>query len=108
MNEQHTNAQPGAPRQGEQRKGRQRSGRVVSAMMHKTCVVRVERQVKHPLYGKFLLRSSKMHVHDETNRAQAGDYVTIRETRPRSKTKTWELVSIDRPADPSANEQAGT
>lgn len=90
---------PAAMEQQTQRQGRHRSGRVVSDKMQKTCVVQVERQVKHPLYGKFLRRSSKMHVHDEENQARVGDSVTIRETRPRSKTKTWELVSIDKRAE---------
>ena len=93
MNEKHTSTP--AEQQGEAKRGRQRSGTVVSTKMQKTCVVRVERQVKHPLYGKFLRRSSKMHVHDENNSAQVGDVVTIRETRPISKTKTWELVRVD-------------
>lgn len=75
---------------------RQSSGVVVSDKMHKTCVVRVERRVKHPLYGKFMRRSSKMHVHDQNNLAKIGDSVTIRETRPISKMKTWVLVSIDK------------
>ena len=71
-------------------------GKVVSNKMSKTIVVLVERRVKHPKYGKYLIRSSKMHAHDEANTCQLGDLVKIRETRPFSKTKTWELLEIIR------------
>ena len=70
-------------------------GRVVSDKMDKTITVLVERKEKHPIYGKFMTRSSKLHAHDEKNECQAGDLVTIEETRPYSKSKTWALVSID-------------
>jgi small subunit ribosomal protein S17 len=71
------------------------SGRVVSDRMDKTVTVLVERRVKHPMYGKYLTRSSKVHAHDENNECRVGDLVTVRETRPLSRTKTWTLVSID-------------
>ncbi|BBB31344.1 30S ribosomal protein S17 [Neptunomonas japonica] len=70
-------------------------GRVVSDKMDKTITVLVERKEKHPIYGKFMTRSSKLHAHDEKNECHAGDLVTIEETRPYSKSKTWALVSID-------------
>ena len=71
------------------------SGRVVSDKMDKTVTVVVERRVKHPLYGKILNKSSKIHAHDEKNESRIGDVVTIIETRPMSKTKSWALVKID-------------
>jgi small subunit ribosomal protein S17 len=75
------------------------SGTVVSNKMDKTCVVRVERRVQHPLYGKIVRRSTKVHVHDESNEAEIGDTVTVIEIPPVSKTKAWRLVRIDeRPA----------
>lgn len=74
------------------------SGRVVSNKMDKTITVLVERQVKHPIYGKYIKRSNKIHAHDADNVCQEGDLVTIEETRPISKTKAWKLNSIDRKA----------
>jgi small subunit ribosomal protein S17 len=74
------------------------SGRVTSNKMDKSIVVMVERKVKHPVYGKIIKRSTKIHAHDESNECMLGDEVTIKETRPRSKTKSWELVSIDEKA----------
>ena len=71
------------------------TGRVVSDKMDKTITVLIERRVKHPMYGKYLSRSSKVHAHDEKNECRVGDLVTVRETRPVSRTKTWTLVSID-------------
>ena len=71
------------------------SGRVVSDKMDKTVTVVVERRVKRPLYGKILNKSSKIHAHDEKNECRIGDVVTIIETRPMSKTKSWALVKID-------------
>lgn len=71
-----------------------RRGYVVSDKMDKTIVVEVEDRVKHPLYGKVLRRSSKVHVHDELNAAGIGDLVLINETRPVSATKRWRLVEI--------------
>ncbi|TPE50005.1 30S ribosomal protein S17 [Maribrevibacterium harenarium] len=70
------------------------TGKVVSDKMDKSIVVLVERTEKHPLYGKFVRRSSKLHAHDENNECQIGDTVKVVETRPYSKTKTWKLVQI--------------
>ncbi len=69
-------------------------GRVVSNKMDKTITVLVERQVKHPIYGKYVRRSTKLHAHDEANACQEGDLVAIAEGRPLSKTKAWSLVEI--------------
>lgn len=74
------------------------SGTVVSTKMQKTITVLVERRVKHPLYGKYIRLSRKIHVHDEEGQAQEGDLVTIEETRPISRTKSWKLRSVDRKA----------
>ena len=71
------------------------TGRVVSDKMDKSITVMVERRVKHPMYGKYITRSSKVHAHDENNECRTGDLVTVRETRPISRTKSWTLVSID-------------
>lgn len=71
------------------------TGRVVSDKMDKTITVTVERKEKHPIYGKFMTRSTKVHAHDEKNECKAGDLVTVAETRPHSKTKTWALVRIE-------------
>jgi small subunit ribosomal protein S17 len=71
------------------------SGVVVSDKMDKSITVRVERRVKHPVYGKFVRKSSKVHAHDEDNSCNVGDVVTVIECRPLSKTKTWMLKSID-------------
>ena len=71
------------------------SGRVISNKMDKSITVLVVRRVKHPVYGKYLTKSSKLHAHDEGNECQEGDVVTIKEVRPISKTKSWMLVSID-------------
>lgn len=71
------------------------SGKVVSNKMDKSIVVLVERRVKHPVYGKIIKRSTKVHAHDANNECLPGDEVTISETRPISKTKSWALVSID-------------
>jgi small subunit ribosomal protein S17 len=67
-------------------------GVVVSDKMDKTVVVSVERRVMHPIYKKFIRRSKKYHAHDENNEFKAGDTVKIRECRPISKTKTWEVI----------------
>jgi small subunit ribosomal protein S17 len=69
-------------------------GRVVSNKMDKTITVVVERFVKHPIYGKFIKRSTKLHAHDEENVCNQGDVVTISECRPLSKSKNWTLVSV--------------
>ncbi len=73
---------------------RSQIGRVVSDKMDKTITVMIERRVKHPLYGKFIRRSTKLHVHDENNECKTGDTVEIRECRPMSKTKSWTLVRV--------------
>lgn len=78
-----------------QKRGRIISGKVVSNKMDKSITVLVERRVKHPVYGKYVSKSSKIHAHDEKNECGIGDVVTVREVRPISKTKTWSLVSID-------------
>lgn len=70
------------------------TGRVVSNKMDKSVTVKIERLVKHPMYGKYIRRSTKLHVHDETNQCREGDLVTIRQCRPISKTKSWTLVEI--------------
>ena len=69
-------------------------GKVTSDKMDKTITVLVDRKVKHPLYGKFVTKSTKYHAHDEMNECNEGDTVEITETRPYSKTKKWRLVSI--------------
>ena len=71
-----------------------RIGVVISNKMTKTITVVVERKVKHPIYGKFVKKSSKFHAHDEKNEASIGDVVRIMETRPLSKTTRWRLVEI--------------
>ena len=71
------------------------SGVVVSDRMLKSITVKIERRVKHPVYGKFVRKSTKIHAHDEENQCQVGDTVTVVECRPISKTKTWTLQSID-------------
>ena len=71
-----------------------RVGVVSSNKMDKSIVVKVERKVKHPLYGKFVKKSTKFHAHDEKNECSIGDTVKIMETRPISKTKRWRLVEI--------------
>ncbi len=69
-------------------------GRVISNKMDKTVTVLVERRVKHPLYGKFMLRSTKIHAHDEDNACSEGDVVRVEQCRPLAKTKTWRLLEI--------------
>ncbi len=75
-------------------KRKERVGIVSSNKMQKTIVVSVRRRIKHPIYGKFLVRTTKLVVHDENNEAKEGDIVRIMETRPLSKTKRWRLVEI--------------
>lgn len=70
------------------------TGHVVSNKMDKSVTVLIERKVRHPIYGKYVKRSTKLHVHDEQNACNEGDVVTIRECRPMSKTKSWALVEI--------------
>ena len=71
-----------------------RIGVVSSNKMDKTITVAVERKVKHPIYGKFLNKTTKFHAHDEKNECTVGDVVKIMETRPLSKTKRWRLVEV--------------
>lgn len=70
------------------------TGAVISDKMDKTITVQVERRVKHPIYGKFMRRSTKVHAHDEANECKQGDVVTVEQCRPLSKSKTWRLVKI--------------
>ena len=71
-----------------------RTGLVTSDKMDKTITVAVERKVKHPIYGKFVKKTTKFHAHDEKGECGIGDVVKIMETRPLSKTKRWRLVEI--------------
>jgi small subunit ribosomal protein S17 len=80
--------------QSTEEKVRTLTGRVISDKMDKSITVLVERRVKHPLYGKFITRSTKLHVHDEENACREGDTVQITECRPISKTKSWRLYKI--------------
>jgi small subunit ribosomal protein S17 len=73
---------------------RTQQGRVVSDKMEKSIVVAIERFVKHPIYGKYVKRTTKVHAHDENNECGLGDTVEIRECRPLSKNKSWTLVKI--------------
>ena len=72
------------------------TGSVISNRMDKTITVLVERRIKHPIYGKYIRRSKKFHADAPENKCREGDLVTIVETQPMSKTKTWALKSIDR------------
>lgn len=69
-------------------------GRVTSDKMDKTVVIAVDRHIKHPLYGKTLKRTQKLHAHDENNDCNIGDRVRVMETRPMSKSKRWRLIDI--------------
>ncbi|MBU2885258.1 30S ribosomal protein S17 [Gilvimarinus agarilyticus] len=71
------------------------TGKVVSDKMDKTISVLIERRVKHPIYGKYVSKSSKLKAHDENNESKMGDTVTIAESRPLSKSKSWALVKIE-------------
>jgi small subunit ribosomal protein S17 len=70
------------------------TGKVISNKMDKSITVLIERRVQHPMYGKFIRRSTKLHAHDEGNVCKEGDIVTIAECRPMSKTKNWILVQV--------------
>lgn len=83
------------------RPARAMTGVVISNKANKTISVRVERRVKHPMYGKFMRRSTKLAAHDEDNACREGDVVTIVETRPISKSKSW---TLDRIVEPSERE----
>ena len=82
-----------------EKSGRTIEGRVVSNKMQKTVTVLLERQVQHPLYGKIVRRSTKVHAHDEKSECKEGDVVRIAETRPMSKTKNWRVVKVITRAD---------
>jgi small subunit ribosomal protein S17 len=73
---------------------RRLTGRVVGDKMDKTVTVRVDRMVRHPLYGKYVRRSTKYHAHDETNECHVGDTVLIEESRPISKSKSWKVAQL--------------
>ena len=77
-----------------EKRTRTATGKVVSNKMDKTITVLVERRVKHPVYGKYITRSSKIHAHDEQNTCNVGDTVMVAESRPLSRTKTWKLVEV--------------
>ena len=87
-------SEPAAAQTPPARPPREMTGVVTSSKPNKTIVVRVERRVKHPVYGKFIRRSTKLAAHDEANACNEGDTVTIRQTRPISKTKSWTLGRI--------------
>jgi len=70
------------------------TAKVISCKMDKSATVLIERKVKHPVYGKYIRRSTKLHIHDADNSCQDGDLVTIEECRPMSKTKSWKLVAV--------------
>ena len=78
----------------EKKRTRTLTGKVVSNKMDKSITVLVERRVRHPVYGKYMTKSSKVHAHDEKNECNVGDVVSLSESKPISKTKTWQLVSI--------------
>lgn len=78
----------------EQNLKRTLTGKVVSNKMDKSITVLIERRVKHPVYGKYITKSTKLHAHDESNVCKDGDVVTIVETRPISKTKSWALLEV--------------
>lgn len=78
----------------ERKERKERVGKVVSNKMQKTITVAVDRKVKHPIYGKFVNRTTKLKAHDEQNTAGIGDTVRIMETRPLSKDKRWRLIEI--------------
>ncbi len=79
---------------GAEKRTRLATGKVVSNKMDKTITVLIERRVKHPVYGKYITRSSKIHAHDENNECGIGDTVKVIESRPLSKTKTWSLQEV--------------
>jgi len=79
---------------GTEKRIRTATGKVVSNKMDKTVTVLIERRVKHPVYGKYITRSSKIHAHDENNECGIGDTVRVTESRPLSKSKTWKLLEV--------------
>ena len=87
-------SQPEAQTAKERGERKVRTGVVVSDAMEKTVVVRISSQVKHPLYGKYVRRSTRLKAHDEAGDAHVGDTVRVMETRPLSKTKRWRVVEV--------------
>ena len=83
-----------APENTAEKVQRTLTGSVTSDAMDKTVTVMIERRIKHPVYGKYITRSTKLHVHDEKNECSAGDVVVIEQCRPISKTKSWNLVEV--------------
>lgn len=79
-------------------------GKVIQNSMDKTVVIQVERKVKHPLYGKYMRRFSKMYAHDDENTCMVGDTVIIKQSRPLSKTKHWILVKVIERAEKEISE----
>ncbi|HEC12927.1 MAG TPA: 30S ribosomal protein S17 [Acidiferrobacteraceae bacterium] len=77
-----------------EKRARTLTGKVTSSAMDKSATIMVERRLKHPLYHKFMRRSTKYHAHDENNECGVGDVVLIQECRPLSKTKSWRLVKV--------------
>lgn len=73
---------------------KERIGRVTSNKMDKSAVIAVERKIKHPMYGKFMKKTTKLMVHDENNECGIGDTIRVMETRPLSKNKRWRLIEI--------------
>jgi small subunit ribosomal protein S17 len=94
MNDRAENVSENTAVINEEKKQRTITGKVISNKMDKTVSVSVERKVKHPLYGKYLRRSTRYMVHDEENACNQGDVVTFTECRPYSKNKSWRLVEI--------------
>ncbi len=99
-----TAAAPIAPAAAAEERGQRKTleGTVVSDKMNKTRTVRVTRTVKHPFYGKVMTKSSKFHIHDESNQSREGDVVEITSTRPISKLKRWRLVRVVKAAPRAA------
>ena len=79
---------------GAEKRTRVVTGKVVSNKMDKTITVLLERRVKHPVYGKYITRSSRIHAHDEDNQCGIGDTVTVAESRPISRSKSWKLLEV--------------
>ena len=85
-----TNVDTNAPAKNK----RQVQGVVTSSAGNKSATIMIERKIKHPIYGKFIKRSTKIHLHDEENECNKGDTILIEECRPMSKTKSWKLVKV--------------
>jgi small subunit ribosomal protein S17 len=91
VSENETNTAPGAP---EAKGARTLTGRVVSDKMQKTIAVEIERLIKHPMYGKYVRRTTKLLAHDENGESHVGDLVTITPCRPLSRRKSWRLLEV--------------